>query len=324
MNTLKYSGVLFIICLAMPFRGQAQETGAGINYQMTLISNPAIAGSEGDGILRLSYVNYYPGNSYNLHAVRFSYDGYFPELHGGVGFYLDGDYLGGIVNELKGGFSYSYFFRAGKDLYISGGLSASVFHRGYYLGNAVLPDQIDPVGGPLIPSGEALASRGRTLFDMNAGILFMTGKIYGGIAVDHLAEPVLSETDMVRDKLKRRILVHIAGDIYPGTAKKLRICPAGKLEAGGGLFLAAAGASVESNYLSVSSVMLYNNYNNLDIQTGFSVSAGNLMVFYSYRFNILSGNTMMPFSILHHTGIAFRLNNVDKRKTVKTINFPKL
>ncbi len=324
MNTFKYLVGLFIFCFVMLLRGQAQETGAGINYQMTLISNPSVTGSEGDGILRLSYVNYYPGNSFNLHAIRLSYDGYIPELHGGAGFYITGDYLGGIVNELKGGFSYSYFFRAGKDLYISGGLSASVYHRGFDFGRAVLPDQIDPLGGSFMPSGEALASTGRTLFDMNTGILFMTGNIYGGIAIDHLAEPVLTETDIAIDRLKRRILIHIAGDIYPGQGKMLRISPAGKLEAGEGLLLAAAGASFESKYLSVSSVLFYNNYKNLDIQTGFSVSTGNLMFFYNYRFNILSGNSMMPFSILHHTGIAFRLNNVDKRKTIKTINFPKL
>ena len=33
----------------------------------------------------------------------------------------------------------------GKDLFINAGLTASVFHRGYNFGNAVLPDQIDPL-----------------------------------------------------------------------------------------------------------------------------------------------------------------------------------
>jgi hypothetical protein len=154
--------------------------------------------------------------------------------------------------------------------------------------------------------------------------MFITGKIYGGIAVDHLAEPLLSESDLASNVLKRHILIHIAGDIYPGAGEKLRICPAAKLEAGNGLLFAGGGASLEYNHLSVSSVLYYNNLGNLDIQAGFSVITGNLLVFYNYRFNIASGNTLLPFSVLHHTGIAFRLNNVDKRKTVKTINFPKL
>ena len=47
-------------------------------------------------------------------------------------------------------------------------------------------------------------------------------------------------------------------------------------------------------------------------------------VYYNYRFNIVSGNNLLPLSLLHQTGLAFSLNNVEKRKTIKTINFPKL
>jgi hypothetical protein len=32
----------------------------------------------------------------------------------------------------------------------------------------------------------------------------------------------------------------------------------------------------------------------------------------------------MPLSLLHETGLAFSLNNVEKRNVFKTINFPKL
>ena len=46
-------------------------------------------------------------------------------------FYISNDYLGGIVNELRSGLSYTYFLQAGKDLYINAGLSASFFHRGF-------------------------------------------------------------------------------------------------------------------------------------------------------------------------------------------------
>ena len=105
---------------------------------MLLMDNPALSGSEGDGVLRMSYLNFYPGNSFNLNSVYLSYDSYFPGLHGGTGFYLSEDYLGGILNDLRGGFSYSYFLQAGKDLFINAGLTASFFHRGYNFGNAVL------------------------------------------------------------------------------------------------------------------------------------------------------------------------------------------
>ena len=52
-----------------------------------------------------------------------------------------------LVNDLRGGLSYSYFLQAGRDLYINAGLSASFFHRGFNFSDAVFPDQIDPMGG---------------------------------------------------------------------------------------------------------------------------------------------------------------------------------
>jgi hypothetical protein len=62
----------------------------------------------------------------------------------------------------------------------------------------------------------------------------------------------------------------------------------------------------------------------MNIQTGFSFTAGKMSVYYNYRFNVASANNLMPLSLIHQTGVAFSLNNVDKRKAIKTINFPKL
>jgi hypothetical protein len=323
-NMIKYLRGVFLLCCFIPLNSSGQDTGPGLDYQATVIDNPAVTGSEGDGLIRLSYLNFYPGNNYDLHSVRLSYDGYFHALHGGAGFYLSDNYLGGIVNYLKGGFSYYYFFQAGEKLFISAGLSASFYHRGYNLGGAILPDQIDPLGGAILPPGEYLASRGKTVLDLGTGFLFMAGRIYGGIAVTHLAEPDMGETDIANEKLRRKLLLHIVADLGLGKEQKLKLFPAGKLELGNGFLSAGTGASMESKYLSVNSILLYNSYRNLDLQAGFSINTGSLLVFYNYRFNIVSGNSMLPFSILHHTGIAFRLNNVDKRKTVKTINFPEL
>ena len=125
---------------------------------MMMMNNPALSGSVRDSELRLSYLNFYPGNNYNLHSVYFSYDSYFSGLHGGAGVLSSDDYLGGIINDIRGGISYAYFLQAGKDLFINAGLSASVYHRGFNFENAVLPDQIDPLGGVTLPSSEILAS----------------------------------------------------------------------------------------------------------------------------------------------------------------------
>lgn len=316
--------IIFIFCFVLQVKCFGQEPDPGPGYQMMMISNPSLAGSSGDGEIRLSYLNFFPGNGYNLHSVYFSYDSYFQILHGGAGIYLADDYLGGIINDFRGGFSYAYFLQAGKDLFINAGLSASLYHRGFNFGNAILPDQIDALGGVTLPSSEALALSGKTVFDVAAGFLFITGKFSGGFSINHLAEPDLSATGNSNERLKRKVLVHFSGDFFLNESQNLKIQPLTYLEVQRSYLVYGAGAALSSKYLSINAILMQDNSKNLNIQTGFSLTAGRISVYYNYRFNAISGNKFLPFSLLHETGLAFSLNNVEKRNTIKTINFPKM
>jgi type IX secretion system PorP/SprF family membrane protein len=321
---LKRINKILILIIVLPVYCFGQDTDPGPGFQMIMMNNPSLSGSEGDGVLRLSYLNFYPGNNYNLHSVYFSYDSYFPALHGGAGLYLSDDYLGGIINDIRGGLSYSYFLQAGKDLFVNAGLSASIYHRGYNFDKAVLPDQIDPLGGVSIPSAEILANSGHTIFDIGAGFLFISGNVFGGFSINHLAEPDLSGTGSSNQRLKRKLLLHLTGDLNLNKSATLKIRPITFMSLQGGFISAGAGAALESNYLSVNTIMLGDNGKNMDIQTGFSFKFGKMSIYYNYRFNIVSGNKLMPLSLLHQTGLAFSLNSVDKRNIIKTINYPKL
>jgi type IX secretion system PorP/SprF family membrane protein len=321
---LKHLAKILFLILLVPVDCSGQETDAGPGYQTILMNNPAFAGSEGDATLRLLYFNYYPGNNYNLHSVYFSYDSYFPILHGGAGFYVSDDYLGGIVNDLRGGFSYSYFLQAGKDLYINAGLSGSLYHRGYNYSKAVFPDQIDALGGISFPSSDMPSSAGKTAFDVGVGFLFISGKFFGGFAIDHLTEPDISGTGITGDRLNRKVIFHLSRDFSLNTNQNLIIRPQIYIGYQKGLLSAGAGSVLESKYLSVNVLVLGNNARNINMQSGFSLKNGRVCIYYNYRFNIASGNLLMPFSLLHQTGLAFSLNNVDKRNLIKTINFPKL
>ena len=84
-------------------------------------------------------------------------------------------------------------------------LQPSVFHRGYNFTDAVLPDQIDPVGGVTLPSSEVLDAKGKTVLDVGAGFLFISGKFSGGLAVNHLAEPELSSSAVSTERISRQI-----------------------------------------------------------------------------------------------------------------------
>lgn len=313
-----------VLIFFLPLYCFGQDTDPGPGYQFIMMSNPSLVGIGGDGELRLSYNNFYPGNNYNLHSAYISYDSYFSQLHGGAGIYLADDYMGGIINDFRSGLSYSYFLQATRDLFINAGLSASVYHRGFNFKDAVLPDMIDAVGGVSVPSSETLASPGRTVSDIGAGFLFTWGKFSGGFSISHLAEPDLSSTGNPNERLKRKLLVHFSGDLFISQSHNLKLDPIAYFRVQNGFFDGGIGAAIESKYLSVNTVISGNNGRNLDVQAGFSITTGRISFYYNYRFNAGSENKLLPLSLLHQTGLAFSLNNVEKRNTIKTINFPKL
>lgn len=301
-----------------------QETSYAPGYQTMISSNPALAGIEGDAKLRVSYMNFYPGKNYNFHSVFASYDSYYSVIHGGAAIYFSDDYLGGILNEMRGGFAYSYFLQAGEDLFINAGLSASFFHRGFNFSGAILPDQIDPVRGVVNPSSQAISMPGRTVFDVGAGFAFISGRINGGLAVNHLAQPDISGAGSYDQRLKRKLLIHLAGDFDLNSETGLQLSPVTFAEFQGSYLSAGLGTAFESKSLSINTMVILNNEDAIDLQTGFSVATGKILFFYNYRFNLSSGYDMKPFSLMHQTGITIGLNSVDKRKRSKTINFPKM
>jgi type IX secretion system PorP/SprF family membrane protein len=318
----KFAGLIFGFIFVFSGSVFCQETNYGPGYQTILVNNPAFAGSNLDGKIRISYLNFYPGNHYNFHSVFLSYDSYFPAIHGGAGFYIANDYLGGIVNDLRSGLSYSYFLRAGRELYIDAGLSASLLHRGFNFNDAVFPDQIDAIGGISLPSSETMTNENTTVFDVGTGFMFIYRRLSGGFAVTHLTQPDLGSNGSSDERLKRKYLLHFIADLDLNKANQLKIRPLASVELQGGYFYASAGAVLSINYLSINSVLLVNNNKCIDIQAGFSFMRDKLALFYNYRFNLGSGNTLMPFSLMHQTGLTFSLNNVEKRIKFKTINMP--
>lgn len=203
-------------------------------------------------------------------------------------------------------------------------MTASVFHRGFNFGNAVLPDQIDPVGGVSLPSSEVLSNPGKTVFDVGAGFLFITGKLSGGFAVNHLSEPELSSSAVSTEKINRQYTFNLSAGLNLNGKGSLKIEPVLLAIKQGDYFSVGAGASLESIHLAINTVLFGDNGNNMNVQSGFAFNFSLVSVFYNYQFNAKSGNSLLPMSLLHEVGLAFSLHNVEKRKAIKTINFPKL
>jgi type IX secretion system PorP/SprF family membrane protein len=310
--------VFFAFCEAV----SGQETCYGPGYQTIVMNNPAFAGSEYDGTMRLSYMNFYPGNNYNFHSFFISYDSYFEQLHGGTGAYIASDHIGGIMNDLRGGLSYSYFLQAGRELFINGGLSAGFFHRGFNFNDAVFPDEIDAMGGITMPTADLQGRQNSTVFDVGTGFMFIYRNISGGLAITHLSGSDPGGSGSPEQRLGRKLFVHLSADLGMKRWSGVRLIPAGSFELQGDYHSVAAGAVVESNNLSVSGMMIMENSAGLDCQAGFSLRLERMSLFYSYRFNISSESRVTPFSLMHQTGLNFRFNNVEKRIKGRTINAP--
>ncbi len=317
---------LFLVFVFVLINGTlvCQETNWGPGYNTMLPNNPGFSGIAGDGTLRMSYINFYPGHSYNFHTFYVSYDSYFQFLHGGAGIYIANDYIGGIVNDLRGGISYSYFLQAGEDLYISAGLSASVFNRGFNFTRAVLPDQIDAMGMVSHPSGENLVNTNRAVLDIGTGVEIISGNWFGGFSITHLAQPDISGSGSSVDRLRRKYLLNVAGDYGFGKKENYRIRPAGAVELQGSYLSFCEGAVFETPFLSFNAALFESTYRTLDMQAGFSLTKDKLSIYYNYRFNVSSGSSLLPFSLVHQAGLTLVLNNVEKRIKFKTINVPQL
>ncbi len=315
---------ILLVFLIIPAICSGQDTDNGPGYQSMLINNPAFSGSDGEGSLRMSYFNFYPGNGYNLHSVYLTFDSYFPGIHGGASLYLTDDFLGGIINDLRGGFSYAYYLQAGRELYINAGLTASVYHRGYNFGGAVLPDQIDPLGGIAMTSADNLGYAGRTALDVGAGFLLMYRNFSGSLSISHLAQPDLTGKGLPWEKLSRKLLIHLSGDLSVSRSSEIKVDPLILFSLQGGNISGAAGGAVEFKHFAFNFAGFEDYGHNLNLQTGFSLQAGSMTIYYNYRFNVIRSAEMIPLSVLHQTGLAFSIKKVEKRNNIKTINFPKM
>ncbi|MGE5420486.1 MAG: PorP/SprF family type IX secretion system membrane protein [Chloroflexota bacterium] len=320
---MKQKYIIPAVLLLQSFVMFSQEADYGHGYRTIMMNNPAFAGATGDGILRLSYLNFYPGNSYDLHSIHASYDSYFEPLHGGAGIWITDDYLGGIINDMRGGVSYAYSLQAGKELFIKAGLSAGFFYRGLNFRGAVLPDMIDPIGGVMFPTGETLVPGSSTAFDAGTGFLFIYRDFVGGFSVNHLFEPDLSRGAQT-ERLKRKISANASWNIPMGENRSIALRPSCFLQLQGDYIGAGAGSSLETRPMAISLILMGDNNRNLNIQAGFSVKTGRLGLFYNYRFNMASPNNLIPLSLLHQAGVNFSLNTVDKRNVPGTISLPEL
>jgi len=316
--------VIFLLVFAFHSTAECQGWVSNPGFQAVIMVNPASAGAESDGILRMAFQNQYPDHNFGLYTASVSYDVYSPFLHGGLSGYILNEYLGGIINDTRGGFSYSYHLKAGRELYINAGLGAAIQYRAINRQKIILPDQIDPLLGAVLPSSDFTDISGRAFFDIATGFLVSFRNYMVSVSVNHLTRPDVEGSGLPESLLDRRLTMYFCTAFNLDSRKIWQIKPVFCYEYAGKDMLWAGGIVLNAGEFSLNTLIITNNVKDINLQTGFGFRKWRTLFFYNYCFNLASANEMLPFSLYHQAGISLSLNNVDKRKTIKTINIPEL
>lgn len=317
--------LILAICLLLPVYHMAGQDTESLSFYYTPVkANPAMAGSEGPGILKLIYRDYYPGRGLNLHSIYCSYDSFLEPIHGGFGFYLSEDLLGDILSDFRAGAAYSYHLRASRDLYINAGFQASLIHRGFDAGKIILPDQIDPLMGAVLPSGELIASGSRTVFDAGLGFLFSYLDYHAGISVNHIFRPDISGSGLQESGLGRRFSMH-GGAVFNRPNSDISFAPAFVISVQNSNIIGALGTSIAYKDLSINIVPFFDPRKGLSfVQSGLHLKTGRIELGYNYNFVPLRTSSLEPFTLSNQAYISVILNNIEKRDVIKAINYPKM
>ncbi len=319
---LRYGTLLpALLFLAMTLQGQ--DTWYGSMSGMYLMYNPAWAGAAGSPVMNISAASFLPGNGFGLKSVYASYDGYFDGLHGGAGVWIADDILGDIMNDMKAGASYAYHFRAGRDLYLTAGLTASVVNRGLRTGSIVLPGDIDPFMGITGGSVSYTSPANITRFDLGTGVSVSSGSWYGGVSVMHLAQPSLNSDQQDLDRLKRLYTLNAGATFTPGR-NGLTLNPSVAFLTQGGSYTVYLGTEALWRGVMSGLSLWHLSQGFTAAETSLGWDAGALKLILSYSYILAGGNSSFAGTAIVKAGLLFSFNNVEKRKVAHIIKLPLL
>lgn len=201
------------VMLMLSATAGAQDIGFSQFYANPLYLNPALAGSVVAPRISLTYRAQWPGLVSAFTTVSASYDQYFPDLHGGLGFILMTDRVGdhGALSTNMFGAMYSFRFQVSRDIYVSAALQASIVNTHLSWDDYLrFPDQIDREMGFSYNTGASCPDKvSQWTPDFNAGVLVSGSKWYAGLAVSHLTQPNVAFYS--EDPVPMKITVHGGG-----------------------------------------------------------------------------------------------------------------
>ena len=191
----------------------AQDIGFSQFYANPLYLNPAFAGSQVAPRISLVYRAQWPGLVSAFTTVSASYDQYFDDLHGGLGFIVMNDRQGdhGALTTSMISAMYAFRFQVSREIVASAALQASLVNMALNWNEYLrFPDQINAEFGFAYPTGAQQPDNlSRWSPDFNAGVLVSGRKWYAGFAASHLTQP--NQAFYSEDRVAMKFTVHAGG-----------------------------------------------------------------------------------------------------------------
>lgn len=170
---------------------QAQDPIFSQFYAMPLQINPGFAGSSFAPRVGMAYRNQWTGfsNAYRTYALF--YEQQLDHFNSGIGFNLQGDNAGdGILRSTAASVNYAYRLSVDDGLTLKLGIEAGARQVNLDWEKLIFPDQLDPLDGIVLNSGEIRPDVvNRTMLDLGAGLLAGGRRWYAGFAMKHLNTP---------------------------------------------------------------------------------------------------------------------------------------
>ena len=191
----------------------AQDVGFSQFYANPLYLNPGFAGTAVAPRLSMTYRCQWPGLVSAFTTVSASYDQYFNDLHGGLGFIVMSDRVGdhGALSTNTLGAMYAFNFKVSRTINISAGLQVSLMNTNLRWDDYLrFPDQIDAeMGFSYITAAQEPGNRNKLAADFNFGAVVYSDIWYGGVALSHLTQPNVAFYS--EDRVPMKITVHAGG-----------------------------------------------------------------------------------------------------------------
>ncbi len=327
MNLRKNIQVSLLLILFFPIFTMAQDFMFSQFYSTPLALNPALAGNVECARIGTAYRNQWTAIPKAYNTYHLTYDQYIPSVKSGIGFILYNDQQAdNALNSISGGGIYSFKFKLSTNTVVSLGLQAMYNQISLNWNRLVFSDQIQLNGEVVSVSNELLPVNQKVSYvDFSTGVAFdWKGKVFGGLAVHHLSEPVNSFYEDKYSVLPMRFTIH-AGAYYGlerSRKSDILISPNILFQQQGKFHQLNLGTYIKFNYL-VLGTWFRHNFENPDAIIAFAgFKKESFKIGYSYDMTIskLSVETGGTHEIT--LSYEFCIYKNDKKRKIRAIKCP--